>query len=126
MGETYASPDEEEILQEDVDANIEVVVAGVVRTQELPARIGAAKMWSAGTNGVQILTRDERRKSAIIVALDQDIKIGNGQNDVIGSTESGSVWPANVPLPIGSSDEWWVASYTDSTRVTAVIEYWAH
>ncbi|NUT27684.1 MAG: hypothetical protein HOV84_17470 [Streptomyces sp.] len=114
-----------DILQEqDVYAKaIPVCLDEPVRTQELPSRAGACYTVGAvnATAGQRILGRDPRRKSATIIALAQDIRIGTTQANAL----AGARIPAVVPFVIATTDEYWAASVTSTTDISVITEQWA-
>lgn len=126
--ESFNTPDDGDVLQQDEEsAKVDVIVKNVVRVDEMPTRSGGAITVSADDNGVRVLNRDDRRKVATIISLDQNILIGNSQSDVL-NTAGGAEWPINVPLLITSADEWWAASAVvgATTKITVVNENWAN
>jgi hypothetical protein len=110
------------LQEEDVYARaIPVCVDEPVRTHELPAKAGACYTVVAGTTGERILGRDPRRKSATIIGLTEDIRIGTTQANAV----AGARVPAVVPLVIATTDEYWAASVENTTEISVITEQWA-
>lgn len=115
----------EDILQEtdgayDIKA-VPVCVEDSVRVQELPARSGACYSTVVDTTGGRILGRDPRRKSATILAITEDVRLGTTQANAI----NGARVPAVVPFVISHIDEVWAASVQNTTEVSIITEQWA-
>lgn len=113
----------DDVLQEtgyDVKA-VPVCVEEPVRTQELPARSGACYQAQVDTTGARILGRDPRRKSATIIGISQDLRLGTTQANAL----AGARIPAVVPFVISHIDEVWAATLTGTTEVSVITEQWA-
>lgn len=115
-----------EILQQqdepaELMPTLPVVVEGTARTQEVPARSGPCYTAEVGTTAEKILGRDPRRKSATIIAISQDVRIGTTQ----ASAQSGARIPAVVPFVLGAMDEYWAAAVTGTTDISIITEQWA-
>lgn len=127
MNKSYDTPDDEEVLQidyDDIDDAIAVKVENVVKVDEVPCRSGGTGKRTAPITGVKLFNRDERRKCATIISLDQDFYLGNK----IGDVQNGSgacQWPALTPLLITSSDEWYAAGVSGDANISFIIEQWA-
>lgn len=126
-------PDTDDVLQDEPQAApltpIPVHVEGTVRVQELPSPlVVVVQVFADSTAGFiqpqRILGEDPRRKRATLVATDQNLRIGTSQKQVM-SADTCALWPKNVPLEIQGKSEIWVASDTDTTRISAVVEQWA-
>lgn len=90
---------------------------GVVRTITLSSAYPVARLLPA----------DPGRRSAVILAIDNDVYVTGSQglaNDVSGSATATQVgyFPAGIGLPIDNQAEWWVAATTTATntRVTVI------
>jgi hypothetical protein len=75
-----------------------------------------------------LLPRDDQRRSAVILAIDNDVFVTKSQglaNDVAGVQTSTQVgyFPAGIALPINNQEEWWVAATTTATntRITVIV-----
>jgi hypothetical protein len=120
------SPDTDEVFQEEVDlgklAPIPVVVAGPVRVQALPSRIGVSRSITLTTTAETILGADPLRRSAVILAA-AAIRIGS-KEDV--DLDSGFKLPANVPVTFTHSDTVWARADTSTAVVSIHVEEWAY
>jgi hypothetical protein len=95
----------------------EAADTGVVRTITLSSAYPVARLLPA----------DPGRRSAVILAIDNDVYVTGSQglaNDVSGSATASQVgyFPAGIGLPIDNQAEWWVAATTTATntRVTVI------
>lgn len=116
--------DPADVLQETEDYDVKAVPVCIdepVRTQELPARSGACYQAQVDTTGLRILGRDPRRKSATIIAISQDLRLGTTQANAL----NGARIPAVVPFVISHIDEVWAATLTGTTEVSVITEQWA-
>lgn len=109
-----------------------------VKVDVLEPEVGAGRTISVSTTTnatVRILGADPNRKRAVVITLDEPIVVGNSQasasdsrnaTNTAGQSAGGSVWPINVPLPIKSRGEVWVAATSSTaTRVSIWAESYA-
>lgn len=117
----------EELLQEDVETRFPptpVEVVNVIRTEEMPSRTGGVFTYAVGTGGIRLIGADPRRKAFTVISYDQTFYIGKTQAAVDSPGPASAQWPAQVPLPMPSAEEWWVASSTASTDISVIVEVW--
>jgi hypothetical protein len=95
----------------------EAADTGVIRTITLSSQYPVARLLPA----------DPGRRTAVILAIDNDVYVTGSQglaNDVSGSATATQVgyFPAGIGLPIDNQAEWWVAATTTATltRVTVI------
>jgi hypothetical protein len=106
------------------DRAIPVEITNPVRVDELPARSGGIFTRTVPLTGMRLLSNDPRRKSATVLSLDTDIRLGTTQAEA--TTAAGATWPAGVPLVLTFSDEVWCQPAAGSTAtVSVVVEHWA-
>lgn len=123
----HAEP--EDIVQaEEYDPHlpINVVVCGPTEVRELPAvRAGYRTEQGVGTAvAIKLLAFEPRRKSATILALDQDIYLSNSQAGAQSGAAGAARIPAVVPYVIGHLDEVWACAVTSTTNISILCEYW--
>jgi hypothetical protein len=102
-----------------------------VRVRDEQPDLGIPRTFtlSSANPAAQLLPADPGRRSAIILAVDNDVYIGNSlgnvQNVSGGATGAGSVCylPAGTPIPILNTAAWYVAITTSSgnSRVSVLI-----
>jgi hypothetical protein len=115
-----------ELIEQDVlptripPAPVEVV--NVVRVDEMPARTGGVRTFTLTTTPQFVLGQDPRRKVARVIALTEGIVFARNQ---AGVELGGAEWPEAVELTLASSEEWWFASVTATTKLTVILEQWA-
>lgn len=106
----------------------EPLVAVPVRT-EAPAQGNAAVVvLSAGNPVLPLLPQDPRRRSAIVLAVDNDVYLSQSK-DLAATTQGANTGtqagylPAGIGLPILSKNAWYVAATTlaTSSRVTVLV-----
>jgi hypothetical protein len=105
---------------------INVTVCGPTEVRELPAvRSGYRTEQGVGTAvGVKLLAFEPRRKSAVILALSQDIYLSNSQAGAQSGAAGAARIPAVVPFVVGHLDEVWATSVASTTDISIVAEYW--
>lgn len=109
-----------------------------VKVDVLEPEVGAGRTISVSTtlNSVQrILGTDPNRKRAVVMTLDEPIVVCNSQgsasdsrnsSNAAGQSAGGFVLPVNVPLPVKSRGEVWVAATSSTaTRVSIWAESYA-
>ncbi|MEH0582543.1 hypothetical protein QBA54_50805 [Streptomyces sp. B21-108] len=128
---TDLQPDTAEVLQEEPEYVMAVQgcvsVAGPVRTMELPSKGGGTRTRTAtDTKAVQLLQADKRRKSAVLMSLDQEMYVGFSQA-AMQDTVSMAAWPKAVPFYVPAAVDVYVqcAASGQSTRVSAISYLWA-
>lgn len=130
MTDIDLTPDPEEIVQGEAESfdtiPIAVKICGPVESRELPAiRAGYATETGVGSIAVRLLPFEPRRKSATIVAPDQDIWISNSQAGAqMGAAASFRV-PAATLFEITHLDAVWACAVTDTTDVSVMSTYWS-
>ena len=123
--------DPEEIVQaegySDDSRPIDVVVCGPVQTRELPSRTPGYKTDPGVTASVavKVLPFEARRKSAILIAISQDIYIGASQAAAQSGAAGAMRWPAMVPYVCDHMEEVWVCSVTGTTDVGCESRFWS-
>lgn len=132
------SPDWDEVEQREGTPEmpipaVPVHVDGPVQVHQLPPRmstIGTLLLDAAGAGvqPVELLPKDLRRTTATILA-DVPIIIGTTKLATIAkgatSPATGGYWPANVPLTIRGSSQFWVSAVAAAAKVTVLAESWA-
>jgi len=102
---------------------VRVAHAGPVMVQQLPADgpwgSKTRSLVAADAVGVNLLKPDGRRVSALLVGT-VAFRVGPTQADAA----AGAVWPANVPLPIHTNGEIWIAYNAADSVVSVVWESW--
>lgn len=119
------APSLDEVLQTDYDEPhvIPVKLCEPTEVRELPAkRISTRTVAVIATAGSKLLSSDPRRKSAIVIARTQDIRIGSSQSE---SQLTGSWIPKTLILPVTSKGELWAMGDGAPTDVSVIEEYWA-
>lgn len=106
---------------------VPVSLAGPAQVRELPAvRAGYNTAQSVTTSvGVRLLNFEPRRKSAVIIAQDQDIWISGSQAGAQMGASSAIRVPAVVPFPIDHLDEVWACAVTSTTDISVMTTYWS-
>lgn len=123
--------DAEDIVQAeepyDPTRPINVQVCGPTETRELPAvRAGYRTEVAVGTAvAVKLLPFEPRRKSAVILALSQDIYISGSQAGAQTGSSSAARIPAVVPFAVGHLDEVWACAVSSTTDISILAEYWS-
>lgn len=105
-----------------------------VAVDPLPPEIGGARTVTLSTNNqvLPLLPRDTTRRSAVILAVDNDVYLsadpGQAQNAAAsgGATAEGVFYlPAGIALPWGNTDQLWAAVTTTGTssRVSVMTSF---
>ena len=119
-------PGVHEVYQETTNLPaVEVVVVNAPRVRPLPARSGgltSIMVGLAASGGVKVLGADPRRKTAQIIGLASDLRLGRSQGEVLSN--EAAVWPANVPYVDETCDDLWAVAVTVATQVTIAAEHW--
>ncbi len=102
-----------------------------VRVRDEQPDLGIPRTFtlSSANPTTQLLPADPGRRSAVILAVDNDVYIGNSlgnvQNVSGGAAGAGSVFylPAGTPIPILNTAAWYVSITTSSgnSRVSVLI-----
>lgn len=122
--------DPEDVVQDEehgAGQPVAVAVAGPVQTRELPSRTPGYKTDQAvGTTvAVKVLPFEPRRKSALLVAISQDVWIGASQASAQSGAAGAMRWPALVPYVVDHMDEVWVCAVTGTTDVGSESRFWS-
>lgn len=125
-------PDTEEVLQMEPEGKtpvVDVTVRGPVRTQELPRRAGATftrtvPAMSGTVPALRVLAADHKRARAVIMSIGQNMLVAFSQASAQDASRM-ALWPANVPFPVTTATEVWVASSTATTSISVITELWA-
>ena len=135
--ETESTPELPEIQQEDptIDVKGNVEVVNVVRTQELPSRIGTSRSYIVSdTDTVPMLGSDLRRKRVTLLATSTPGQTNAATGFYVGEREdvrSGNAgfWPVDVPLVLCNTEQVFVRTVTgtspSTSLVTVIAENWA-
>lgn len=127
MEPTFSTPTEDDVLQADEEpmSSVPVTVENVVRTDEMPTRSGGFYTIALSTSDAQqVLKRDTRRRSALLLTLNSDFYVGNMRGDVLNNSGSAR-WPAGTPLVLTTADEVWCAAASNTDTMTVIVENWA-
>ncbi|MER7953068.1 hypothetical protein ABTY59_37385 [Streptomyces sp. NPDC096079] len=131
MSEPVLEPDVPEILQEEPAPDLTAIpvrveaVESQVRVQVLPDKGGSTLTKSAtATRAVRVLVADPRRKSAVLMSMDQNILVAFSEA-ACQADSSMAVWPKLVPLEVPATVEVWVKSATGTTAVGVLGYRWA-
>jgi hypothetical protein len=101
-----------------------------VRVREEPPDLGTARTvtLSAANPVLTVLYADRQRRSAVIVAVDNDIYLSTDQgaaNQVAGGASAEIVFylPKGLPLPVANQAQLWAAATTTATssRVSVLV-----
>lgn len=124
-------PEPDEIVQaEDCGCElttIPVKVKQVVETREMPGIRAGYKTESdvSSTVAVRLLSLEPRRKSAVIMASDQDIWISSSQAGAQAGASSSFRISAVVPFTIDHMDEVWACAVTGTTDISVMSTIWS-
>ncbi|TFV29500.1 hypothetical protein E4K10_49890 [Streptomyces sp. T1317-0309] len=104
---------------------VHVSVAGPVDTRELPAvRSGFHTEQGVGAAvAVKLLPLEPRRKSALLLAVAQDIWLSGSQAGAQAGAAAAIRVPKGLPWPVASLEEIWACSTTDVTDISVQAEY---
>src|SRR5262245_10723935 len=124
----FDTPSVPEVLQAETgqpDQAIPVEVVGPVRIDDLPSRSGGITSRQVTVTPVRaLLPNDPRRKTATILAVSGDIRLGHTQNEAM-SAGAGATWPQSVPFLYTASDELWAAGLLTTVEVSVIVEHWS-
>lgn len=129
--EIELQPDDREVLQAERtdEPAVKVRIVGAdspVRIQALPRKAGATFQKSATTTPFRILTASDRRSSAKLVSVGQNMLIAlSAAAANAPDTSRMALWPQNEPIDITADTEVWVASATGTTVISVITEFWA-
>jgi hypothetical protein len=135
--ESNSTPELPEIQQEDpsIDVKGTVEVANVVRTQELPSRIGTSRSYLVSdTDTVPMLGSDLRRKRVTLFATSVVGQANAATGFYVGEREdvrsgNAAFWPVNQALVLCHTEQIFVRTVTGTSPSTALIsviaENWA-
>lgn len=106
---------------------INVAVCGPTEVRELPAVRAGYKTDQAvsATLAIKLLPFEPRRKSAVLIALTQDMFISGTQAGAMSGASGALRVPALVPWPISNLDEVWACAVTGTTDIGCQAEYWS-
>lgn len=124
-------PEPDEVLQVEPEGHpppVEVVVSGIVRTQDLPrkgAAVVPAIVNTAATTpgGTKFLRADHRRAIARIVSTAGFFVAFTAA--AAQETSRMCPWPANTVLPLSHDGEVWIVGTANGQLVGAIVERWA-
>lgn len=102
---------------------------------EVPVRdnlpdLGTARVvtLSAANPVLPVLPQDPHRRSAILIAVDNDVYLSSAKDDVqaVAGTASGVLagyFPAGIAIPIMNRAAWWAGATTlvGNSRVTVIV-----
>lgn len=123
--------DPEDIVQveepHDPTRPINVAICGPTEVRELPAvRAGyRTEQQVSSTVAAKVLAFEPRRKSAVVLALTQDMWISNSQAGAMSGAAGAMRVPALIPWPVTNLDELWACAVTGSTDIGIQAEYWS-
>ena len=102
-----------------------------VRVRQEPANAGTARTitLSSANPVAPLLPRDETRRSAVILAVDNDVWYSYNEGtaaDLAGTSGAGSAFylPAGIAVPILNTAQIWVSptTFTGSSRVSVSVD----
>jgi hypothetical protein len=124
-------PDVHEVLQEEPDVPMTAIpvkvecVDGPVRVQVLPDKGGATGTRTVTTTqAVRVLVADARRKSAVLMATDNNFRVAFSQA-ACQAPSAMALWPKLVPLTVPATVEVWVQAEGGSTSLSYQTSLWA-
>lgn len=120
-----AHPDLPDILQRPEPAAPQPVPVrheGPLPTQELPAVLGTAEQWPITTVPQVVLTKSRTRKKATLLSTDNPFLILPRRSNI--GTNTGALWPANVPLVYTAESELSVCTATGTATLSVITEDW--
>ena len=99
-----------------------------VRTEEPDNGTARTITLSSANPVAQLLPRDETRRSAVVLAIDNNVWVSYNQGtaaDLAGVTGAGSAFylPAGIAIPFGNRAQLWVSPTTmaGSSRVSVLV-----
>jgi len=95
---------------------------GPLPTQELPAVLGTVETWPITTMPQVVLTRSQTRKRAILISTDNAFLVLPRRSNI--GTNTGALWPANVPLNYTGQSELSVCTTTGTATLSVITEDW--
>ena len=95
---------------------------GPVQVHQLPAKLGTAFAVTASSTPQQILGADRFRKVARLISTDNPFGVSVSRS--VNGTQTGAVWPANVPLILEHSDAITVYTASGTASVSVITENW--
>lgn len=107
------------------------VAYAAVRVRPEPPNLGTARTITLTANNpvLTLLGRDQQRRGAVILAIDNDVYISTDKdlaNAAAGGESATGVayLPAGIGIPISSQAQYWVAATTTATpsRVSVFID----
>ena len=122
--EDEATPDLDEVQQmPGLGIRVPVRLDQPVPVHILPSRSGAARSYDVDASTVlPLLGRDDRRRRAQIISIDQHIFVGDPEEVRAGTA---ALWPKQVPLTIEHTEPVYVRASASTTRVSVIPEQWA-
>lgn len=131
MSEPVLEPDVHEVLQEEPYTDLTAIPVKVecvdtpVRVQLLPDKGGATQTRTvSATKATPFLSADPRRKSAVLMSLDQNILVAFSSASCQADSAM-ALWPKLVPLTVPATVEVWVKAATGTTAVSVQSFRWA-
>lgn len=113
-------------IQQHPDVPLPVTVPvkhdGPLPTQELPAVLGTVETWPITTTPQVVVNRSPTRKRAILISTDNAFLILARRSNI--GTNTGALWPANVPLTYTASSELSVCTATGTATLSVITEDW--
>lgn len=132
---TELQPDTDEVLQVEepygTEPTVRVCVDGPVRTQELPAKSGAAFTRSVSVSPVRLVGADHRRRSVKLMAEDNFLIAFSragivSAGDTPDNNDAFKYYAASSPiLEVAATVEVWAASLSGVAKVSVITELWA-
>jgi hypothetical protein len=117
-------PTADELQGEDAEAfaikAVPVAVEGPALVRLMPTECGGMLTVSLSTTPEQIAGSDPRRARLLLISEDQAVLVGRSRNEVAGAFAMR--WPVATPLEQYHSGEVWMASQTDVTQVSVLVE----
>lgn len=105
-----------------------------IAVDSLPPEAGAARTvtLSADNPALPVMPRDTTRRSALILAVDNDVYLSNDPGQVMTAANSGGATaggvfylPKGIPVPWQNTDQLWAAATTTGTssRVSVMASF---
>lgn len=106
---------------------IPVTVTDPAQVRELPAKSGNYVSFVPGANAIRILDRDPRRKSAVIIVVDDEdaSSVFLGANQASANGPDAGIVPKGFPLRLTHLDEVWARIGEGAPTISVITEYWA-
>jgi hypothetical protein len=122
--EDLATPEADEVFQAEPVGAIPVEIKGITPVISVGGRTTGFWTFQVSTTVPQkILSDDPRRTTVTIIPIDNDIRVGGYQSDVL--TDAAPLLPAGVPLVLNTSDEIWAVADISTAVISVFTESWA-